>query len=111
MTDRHQRTAYPLRLPDDVREELQKSADEIGRSLNAEIVARLKRTIDQDNPKMWPLSDLIDPQRAHLRTLETSEIPNPDRYILEAIKDDIAKLQAAMERAIPADNKTKSSDS
>lgn len=43
-----QQKPYPLRMPDDVRERLQSCADESGRSLNAEIIYRLQRTLDED---------------------------------------------------------------
>jgi predicted transcriptional regulator len=42
MTDRHQATSYPLRMPDELRERLREAAEESGRSTNAEIVARLQ---------------------------------------------------------------------
>lgn len=50
MEDRHQKTAYPLRMPDDMRSRLEKSASAIGRSLNAEIVARLEQSLSDSAP-------------------------------------------------------------
>ena len=41
MADRHQIKPYPLRMPDELRERLDEAAKTIGRSLHAEIVARL----------------------------------------------------------------------
>jgi hypothetical protein len=41
MTDRHQKAPYPLRMTDELRDALQQAADAVGRSLNAEIIARL----------------------------------------------------------------------
>jgi plasmid stability protein len=38
---------YSLRMPDELRDELTARANEAGRSLNAEIVARLQGTIEQ----------------------------------------------------------------
>jgi len=39
---------YPLRMPLDLREFLQKSADEIGRSLHVEIIRRLEQSRKQE---------------------------------------------------------------
>lgn len=53
MEDRHQKTAYPLRMPDSLRKQLQYEADIIGRSLNAEIIARLEQSFSQEQlPKI-----------------------------------------------------------
>lgn len=38
---------YPLRMPDEMREQLQAMADESGRSLNAEIVYHLQQSLDE----------------------------------------------------------------
>lgn len=42
MKDRHQAQAYPLRLPDGLKAQVMQAAEEMGRSLNAEITARLQ---------------------------------------------------------------------
>lgn len=39
---------YPLRMSDEMRANLQESADRLGRSLNAEIVYRLQKTFDDE---------------------------------------------------------------
>lgn len=44
MTDRHQAPSYPLRMPAELRERLEEAAAETGRSMNAEIVARLQQS-------------------------------------------------------------------
>ena len=44
MTDRHQAQAYPLRLPADLKAKVEEAAAASGRSLNAEIIARLEST-------------------------------------------------------------------
>lgn len=44
MTDRHQAPSYPLRMPAELRERLEEAATETGRSVNAEIVARLQQS-------------------------------------------------------------------
>lgn len=48
MNDRSQVTPYPLRLSVDLREKLEKTAQGAGRSLNAEIVARLQGSFEQN---------------------------------------------------------------
>ncbi|WP_431104355.1 Arc family DNA-binding protein [Roseateles noduli] len=47
-TDRHQAPSYPLRLDEDLRTQLQAAAEEKQRSLNAEIQARLKKSLELD---------------------------------------------------------------
>lgn len=42
MTGKHQQQSYPLRMSDELRERLEEAARESGRSMNAEIVARLQ---------------------------------------------------------------------
>ena len=42
-----QQKSYPLRMPDEMREQLQAMADESGRSLNAEIVYHLQQSLDE----------------------------------------------------------------
>lgn len=46
MADRHQAQAYPLRLTEDLKERVSDSAKANGRSLNAEISARLQRSFE-----------------------------------------------------------------
>lgn len=42
MKDRHQAPSYPLRLPPELKAKVEESAEAQGRSLNAEIIARLQ---------------------------------------------------------------------
>lgn len=44
MSEKKQQTAYPLRMPDDLRDHLEAAAAENKRSLNAEISARLEES-------------------------------------------------------------------
>jgi len=46
MEDRHQITPYPLRVPPELRKRLEEAARDGGRSLNAEIVARLEQSFE-----------------------------------------------------------------
>lgn len=48
MSDRHAISPYPLRMPDDMRAVLDAAAKGVGRSLHAEILARLERTLQED---------------------------------------------------------------
>lgn len=48
MTDRHVISPYPVRMPPELREELERSAKKGARSLHAEIIARLERSIESD---------------------------------------------------------------
>lgn len=43
---------FMLRLPEGMRDRIKEEADESGRSMNAEIVQRLQRTLDADS--RWP---------------------------------------------------------
>lgn len=46
MNDRHQQKPYPLRMSEELRKELEAAAGASGRSLNAEIVARLQGSFE-----------------------------------------------------------------
>jgi len=47
-TERHQLSPYPLRIPVELRDRLQREADKNMRSLNAEIAYRLQRSLQGD---------------------------------------------------------------
>lgn len=49
MTDRHQAPSYPLRMPLDLKAQVATSAKMSGRSLHAEIIARLQASFDVKN--------------------------------------------------------------
>lgn len=61
MNDRHQTKPYPLRMGEDLRAKLEEKAKEMGRSLNAEIVARLEESLAtaQEDPEDVEFSQLI----------------------------------------------------
>lgn len=48
-TDRHQAPSYPLRMPDDLKSRVQEAASVSGRSLHAELLARLEHSFSEDN--------------------------------------------------------------
>ncbi|MFZ3185879.1 MAG: Arc family DNA-binding protein [Pseudomonas sp.] len=52
MRDRHAVSPYPLRMPDDLRATLEDSANEGGRSLHAEVIGRLERTLQEDSQSL-----------------------------------------------------------
>ncbi len=62
MNDRHQTKPYPLRMSDELRAKLEEEAKGMGRSLNAEILARLEASltpvVERDFQKEF-LGDMI----------------------------------------------------
>lgn len=52
-------TPYPVRMPDELRAELERVAKENGRSLNAEILLRLQSTLDQPAEPQPDLADRV----------------------------------------------------
>ncbi len=48
MTDRHQQTPTPVRLPDDLKAALKSKATANDRSLNGEVIARLRDSLQAD---------------------------------------------------------------
>nr|WP_157019833.1 Arc family DNA-binding protein [Acidovorax temperans] len=48
-TDRHQAPSYPLRMPDELKARVQAAAEESGRSLHAELLARLEGSFRAEN--------------------------------------------------------------
>lgn len=46
MSDRHQSQAYPLRLPEELKAQVAESAKAHGRSMNAEIIARIQQSFE-----------------------------------------------------------------
>lgn len=83
MSEKKQQTAYPLRMPQSLREKLESSSVERKRSLNAEIVARLEQSFADE-----PERPAISQQESAIHTLamlyeETleriAEIKRPDR--------------------------------
>lgn len=50
-----QPNSYPLRMPDELRANLEECAKASGRKLNAEILARLKQSVEAPLPNLaWP---------------------------------------------------------
>lgn len=47
MTDRHQAPSYPLRMPPELKERVANAAKASGRSMHAEVVARLQQSFAQ----------------------------------------------------------------
>lgn len=59
MTDRHSISPYPIRMPAELRERLERSAKDGNRSLHAEIVARLSESLTYEPKLPMSLFDLI----------------------------------------------------
>lgn len=84
-----------IRLPEEMKAHISASAQEKGRSLNAEILARLKYTIqlDEANPRGHGGVPLNVLEQLRPETREAiSELVN------EALKPVAAKIEAAMKR-------------
>lgn len=54
-TDRHQAPSYPLRMPDGLKERVQEAAEANGRSLHAELLARLEQSFGGEDPEQLQL--------------------------------------------------------
>lgn len=58
MSEKQQQTSYPLRMPSELREQLEQLATQSKRSLNAEIVARLEESV-VGNHQAEQIADLV----------------------------------------------------
>lgn len=58
VSDRHQTSPYPLRMPPELRDNLKEAAKENRRSMNAEIVARLQQSFGEQTMRPMQDSDL-----------------------------------------------------
>ncbi|MFG6159613.1 Arc family DNA-binding protein [Halomonas sp. 1390] len=71
MSDRHQTTPYPLRMPEELKAQLKEAAAGNHRSMNAEIVARLQESfgggLEIDKMGEYPLIEAWE----HLERLRT----------------------------------------
>lgn len=59
MADTHKTVQYQLRLNEELRERLKKSAEIHNRSMNADIVARVEQTF-KDEPQNATLQEILD---------------------------------------------------
>lgn len=75
MTKPVQVPPYPLRMPDDLRERLQSSANIIGRSLNAEIIDRLEQSFYQAPLAGLSVEDVMKVTDHVIKTLYTDFVP------------------------------------
>ncbi|MGO2201174.1 Arc family DNA-binding protein [Pseudomonas helleri] len=60
MSEKKQQTAYPLRMPSELRTKIEDLAHENKRSLNAEIIARLEESLNPRHIGSLGMSDLTD---------------------------------------------------
>lgn len=60
MSEKKQQTAYPLRMPSELRTKIEDLAHENKRSLNAEIIARLEESLNPRKIESPGMSDLTD---------------------------------------------------
>lgn len=89
MSETKQRTPYPLRMPDEMRDTLKNAAKENDRSLNAEIVARLEISIrgaeamDKYEHATETAKRLLD--ETHAAIEESKRVRNEtEKYAIEA---------------------------
>lgn len=59
MTDTHKTIQYNLRITEELRERLKKSAEIHNRSMNADIVARIEQTF-KDEPQNATLQEILN---------------------------------------------------
>lgn len=74
MTDRHQDPSYPLRMPKDLRALLEEAAATSGRSVNAEIVARLRQSFKTQPSQALKQKDVVAIVKATLDELQQREL-------------------------------------
>lgn len=88
---------FPLRMSDDVRGYLEESAKANGRSLNSEIVARLKRDADLD-AELTELKKMLFLVQRMAEKMEVEVSHNErlytQRQVEEAIKETLSKLKS-----------------
>ncbi|MFP5422649.1 MAG: Arc family DNA-binding protein [Gammaproteobacteria bacterium] len=84
MSDRHVLPPYSLRMPDDLRKQLEVASKQTKRSLNAEIVARLEASFE-------PHPQIIIVDEAH-----RSEGASPERALalIEQLKGELVAFTA-----------------
>lgn len=59
MSEKPQPQSYPLRMPIDLREQIEKAAELNKRSLNAEILARLEESLNANSTHNNPETELL----------------------------------------------------
>ena len=97
METRDTGTQHKLRMPPELKEKLFASAKDMNRSLNAEIVARLEKSFEQDQPSndrafalaMSMLFSIIKSNKG----VELELPPDIDNYIDELVKATNYKAQ------------------
>lgn len=90
MSDRHSISPYPLRMPAELRAALEQAAVAAGRSLHAEILAKLETALRADrNAVPAELVDSVSMQAsltlALARELEGSELGADQRQALDSL--------------------------
>lgn len=108
MADRHQAQAYPLRLPDDLKARVVGAAAAAGRSLNAEIIARLQQSFESPEGAGQQLYVLLDTNgyvvswaeiQAILTAMRKAGNFNPSEMHTEIITPDLESSTRRTERA------------
>ncbi len=101
MTDRHVISPYPVRMPPELREQLEESARKGSRSLHAEIIARLERSIESD--LIGLTRDAIDTLGLQsvltltlLEGLDTSKFTDSQLMIVEGLRQVSERIATRM---------------
>lgn len=112
MSDRHALPPYSLRMPQELREQLDSAAKVNRRSLNAEIVARLEKSFatHKEVPADAPL--VVVEERgpsidgSWLRTKRTTVLPSPNQLMdaMEETRRQMEQLQAQLHDALKRQN-------
>ena len=81
MGDTHKTIQYQLRMPEEMRERLKKSAEQHNRSMNSDIVARLEQSFNQ--PQNIALPDFV---KQGLVDIINTQLANAQKEIEEKVK-------------------------
>ncbi len=99
MSDRHTLPPYSLRMPLDLREQLEESARKGSRSLNAEIIHRLQSTFTplesaiERGRRIEKLKGKVDPQLESLLSSFASQIELEIQRQAQELAEEIARKE------------------
>lgn len=91
MSDRHSISPYPLRMPENLRSALEEASQKVGRSLHAEILARLESSLhgagcDLSEDLLESIGLQANLTLALAAELEGGELSAAQRRSLDALK-------------------------
>ncbi len=94
---------FMLRMPDGMRDELKRLAAESGRSLNAEIIYRLQRTLSEDDTSEY------ETKHIKLPSIRAS-VSDYDKTIRVKLDSFLDAFRNALLREVEDDGKTETTD-